>query len=424
MSGARANLQRSRRALEQSEPHVRAWVYVDLESAERAADGVDERQTGDESLQLGGLTVGVKDLIDVAGMPTAGGFLPYAGRIAKADSTVVRRLREVGAVILGKTTTTQFGMTDPTSTRNPWNLAHTPGGSSSGSAAAVAAGHVDLALGSQTGGSVLRPASYCGVVGFKPSVGWIPSDGMLPLAPTLDTVGFLARDVDTIERAHRACTESSASEPEGSAAQTNIGIWMDAVELATPETIEAFNITVKNLAKQGAAVEQTSLTTAYRDMLAVHTVIMMTEAGATHRRLIKRHADSYKPRIRAFAETGMVIPGHYYARALLLRQHLIASLMREWQHYDIVAFPTVEAGAPPADSTGMMTLQGVASLLGFPAISLPMDLDASGLPLGLQLLAPRPAGDRSLLRIARWIESALPGIGTPPGASADPHSTS
>ncbi|MDQ3549790.1 MAG: amidase, partial [Chloroflexota bacterium] len=173
--------------IQRTESRVQAWVHIDDGHALFQAADIDRRVDTGEALPLAGLTVGIKDIIDVEEMPTRAGFAPFVGRIATRDSSVSARLRAAGATIVGKTTTTQFAVADPTVTRNPWNLDRTPAGSSSGSAAAVASSHVDLAIGSQTAGSTLRPAAFCGVVGFKPSFGWTSRAGMVPLADTLDT---------------------------------------------------------------------------------------------------------------------------------------------------------------------------------------------------------------------------------------------
>jgi Asp-tRNA(Asn)/Glu-tRNA(Gln) amidotransferase A subunit family amidase len=406
---------RSLSAIERTEPSILAWVQIDADGAREQATTMDDKPP-ERELPLRGLTVGVKDLIDVAGLPTVAGFGPFARRVATTDAAVVASLRAAGAIILGKTTTTQFGMTDPTPTRNPWDLARTPGGSSSGSAAAVAAGQVDLAIGSQTGGSVLRPASYCGIVGFKPGFGWASRDGMLPLAPSLDTVGLLSRDVVTVARAFDALESASLEragtcEPEPPA---RIGVWQDACTLAEPSALETFEAALANLRLHGAEVQQATHPVAYRDMLATHTVVMMTEAGASHARLIRRHPDAYAPRLRAFVETGLAIPGWAYARALLLLGQFLETTQHAWQGFDVIAFPTVAGGAPAPDTTGVMTLQGVVSLLGLPAMTLPMGLDQAGLPLGLQLVAPHPHGNVRLLRQAAWVAQCLPTLPTPP----------
>jgi len=402
--------------IERTEPLVKAWVHVDAAAAREQATGIDQHTSANQP--LAGLTVGIKDIIDVAGMPTVAGFTPFADRIATSDADVVQRLRTAGAVIIGKTTTTQFALADPTPTRNPWNLDYSPAGSSSGSAAAVAAGHVDLALGSQTAGSTLRPASFCGIVGFKPTFGWASRTGMIPLADSLDTVGLFARDVMSIARLFDALADPDverAGEIEP-AAPPRIGFWEDAASLATDEVHNLVDAALARAIQSGVSVEPVTSPADYRDLLAIHHVIMLVDAAAAHEKLFQTHVNAYGPRIRMAIETGSAIAAHTYARAQLLRREYRDQAVRDWSRVDVVALPTAETPAVPLDTTGSPALQAVVTMFGLPSISIPAGLSQDGLPVGLQLVATSPNGNASLLRVAAWFERLLDDLPTPPTA--------
>lgn len=408
--------------IQRTEARVQAWVHVDDGHALFQAADIDMRVSDGEALPLAGLTVGIKDIIDVEEMPTRAGFAPFAGRIVTRDSSVTARLRAAGATIVGKTTTTQFAVADPTVTRNPWNLDRTPAGSSSGSAAAVAAGHVDLAIGSQTAGSTLRPAAFCGVVGFKPSFGWTSRAGIVPLADTLDTVGLISRSVanagllfDALADAGLEC--AGACDPEMPA---RIGFWDDAAQLATPEVRHLIEAALTRAIEAGATVEDAPAHAPYRDLLAIHHITMLTDAAAAHETLFRQHPDAYSPRVRSFVETGMAIPGHVYVRAQILRREYREKALADWSSFDVIALPTAETPAPGLETTGSPALQAVVTLFGLPSISLPVGLSPDGLPVGLQLVSPTMSGNAQLLRIARWMEGLLDPLPAVPTGIADP----
>jgi aspartyl-tRNA(Asn)/glutamyl-tRNA(Gln) amidotransferase subunit A len=408
VSDATGATHRALAEIQRTEPLVRAWVHIDADAALSQAADID-RQHAESPLPLAGLTVGVKDIIDVAGMPTVAGFEPFAGRVASRDSAIAAGLRAAGAVIIGKTTTTQFAVADPTVTRNPWNLERSPAGSSSGSAAAVAAGHVDLAIGSQTAGSTLRPAAFCGVVGFKPSYGWISRAGMIPLADTLDTAGLLARTVADAARLFDALAgsdieQAGASEPE---APARIGFWSDAADLATPEVRNLIEAALTRAIAAGAIVEDAPAPAPYRDLLAIHHITMLVDTAAAHSKLFQRYPDDYGPRVRSYVETGAAIPAHTYVRAQMLRRQYLAKALSDWAAFDVIALPTAETPAVELETTGSPALQAVVTMFGLPSISLPAGLSPDGLPVGLQLVATTALGNVRLLRIARWLEDLL-----------------
>jgi aspartyl-tRNA(Asn)/glutamyl-tRNA(Gln) amidotransferase subunit A len=410
---------------------LRAWVSVDAERAlaeARARDGAPAAARG----PLHGVPLGVKDIFDVAGSPTKAAFGPFADRVASEDSTAVARLRAAGAVILGKTVTTQFAYMDPPPTRNPWSAAHTPGGSSSGSGAAVGARMVPGALGSQTGGSVLRPAAYCGIVGLKPSYGRVSRKGVLPLAWTLDHPGVLCRTVEDAALLLGAIAGPDASDPGCStrpaddyaavlsdARRPRLLVLDDFLGRAQPEARASFERTVQLLADAGATIARGAFPSRAETLISTHAIVMQAETASVHRRILAEHADAYAPRIRAYAEVGMSIPAVDYVDAQRLRRRLRAEARQLLGRADCLLLPTVSGPSPAPDTTGDPTFQGPFSLLGLPAITVPSALTADGRPLGLQLVG-RDFGEAALLRAAAWCERALPGIGAPPLATLGP----
>lgn len=397
---------------------LHAWVVVDEVSAQEQVRLVEARLGAGEHLPLAGVTVGIKDIIDVASVPTMAGFEPFARRVAKRDAAAVARLRQAGAIILGKTVTTQFASADPSPTRNPWNLERTPGGSSAGSAAAVAARQVDIALGTQTGGSVLRPSAFCGIVGFKPGYGWTSTSGVLPLAVSLDTIGIHARSVAEAARVYDVLARpdlprSGSCEPIGPA---RIGIWADAVAHAQERMRAGVIDAIEHLANDGAIVVDAVAPVSFDNLSAIHAVIIRAEAAAAHSELFARHMDDYLPSIRATVETGMALPVDVYVRALRLREQVRAEIMEAWSKFDLIAIPASESAAPDLSTTGNPALLAIATLLGFPSLTLPIGFNPEYLPLGIQLIGTHPGDDVRLLRLARWVESHMPRLPRPPHA--------
>ncbi|TAK23240.1 MAG: amidase [Chloroflexota bacterium] len=410
--------------VERTEAALRAWVVVDRDramAAARDADRVPAHQRG----RLHGVPVGIKDIFDVANLPTAAGFGPFADQIATQDSTVVARLRAAGAIILGKTVTTQFAYMDPPPTRNPWSALHTPGGSSSGSGAAVGARVVPVAIGSQTGGSVLRPAAYCGVGGVKPTFGRVSRAGVLPLAWSLDHPGVIARTVadaavtlqviagyDERDPASSRHPVGDLLGPTRSNKAPRFVILDDVVERATDGARRSFERSVGVLADAGATVVRRRFPSGADVAISTHAVVMQAETAAVHRQTIADHPEAYAPRIRAYVETGMLIPAADYilaqrARARLRRE--AATLLTEG---DCLLLPTVSGPAPGTDVTGDPTFQGIFSLLGLPAITVPSAL-VERLPVGLQIVAAA-FDEAGMFGVAAWCENALPSIGAPP----------
>lgn len=399
--------------IDQIESWLHAWVLVDRDGALRAADDLDERAVRGEVLPLHGLPFGVKDIIDVEGLPTEAGFPPYRQRIARRDASIVARLRTLGAIPLGKTHTTQFAFSDPAPTVNPYDPARTPGGSSSGSGAAVGARSVPLALGTQTAGSVLRPAAYCGAVGFKPTFNWISRDGVLPLAWSLDHLGLLTQAAADAGLVYGALLDDPSATSALSGAP-RIAFIEEFGERSEPEVASHLHDVRSRLADAGAEMIDIRLPFELDLLLAVHHLIMQVEVAEVHRAQVAELRESYGPAIPAEVDAGALIPAIYDQQARRLRGALGRQVDALFDSYDALLLPTASNVAPPRalGSTGDRTFQAPWSLLGTPAITLPTGFDTTGLPIGTQLIGRRGA-DAALLRLAAWAETSL-GLIAPP----------
>ena len=387
---------------------LRAWVEVDREGALAAARATDQAgSSGRTGRSLQGLAVGIKDIIDVAGLPTRAGAAPFAHRLPEKDAAVVDALRRSGAVVLGKTATTQFAYIDPAPTRNPWNPEHTPGGSSSGSAAAVAAAMVPLAIGTQTVGSVLRPAAYCGVTGFKPGRGKISLEGIHPLASTLDHVGVFGCSVADV----RLVFEAVALSPAGEASEVtapSIGLLRGFYdERAGPEVVAHLDAVAAGVVEAGGWVEQVPLPFGPEQLLEASNTILRYEAAVYHMPMFGEHADEYAPNLRRLVASGLETPEAEYRAALDRRAGFQRALAPLLENFDALMLPTAPATAPKGlDSTGDPVFCALASMAGVPSISLPSAIGESGLPLAVQLVG-REGGEAGLLAAARWLEERL-----------------
>lgn len=399
--------------IQRTDSSLQAWVELDQDGAYREAERLDLLASRGTILPLHGVPVGLKDVIDVAGLPTRAGFTPLAERPAQADSTIAARLRELGAVLLGKTHTTQLAFADPAPTVNPWNLERTPGGSSSGSAAAVAARHVPLAIGTQTAGSVVRPAGYCGVVGFKPSFGWFPLTGVIPLAWTLDHLGLFTRSVEDVAYAYVALSAHQRLEMPLLSEPPRLMLLVDFLELSEPEVAEHLLDVVRRFREAGARVDERRLPIDVHLLLAVHHIIMFSEMGTLHQQALNRYPEAYGPRLRAAVEVGELVPAVALLQARRLRRRLTGLLDAFLAQADAALLPTASGPAPSRQTTGDRRFQAVWTLLGTPAISLPSGLTRDGLPLATQVVA-RFGHDRRLLHVAAWCERVLPALPPPP----------
>jgi Asp-tRNA(Asn)/Glu-tRNA(Gln) amidotransferase A subunit family amidase len=401
---------------------VQAWQFLDEEHAllqARAAD--DRRRSGEPVGALCGIPVGVKDIIDTADMPTENGTVLHTGRMPRADASVVARLRAAGAVIVGKTVTTECAYFTPGKTRNPHNPEHTPGGSSSGSAAAVASHMVPLALGSQTAGSVIRPAAFCGVFGFKPTHGLIPRTGVLPLSRTLDHIGLFARDIqdlgllaeqlvgydegdpDTRPRARVPFCEIAREEPplEPMFAFIKTPHWARA----DADTKDAYGELVASL---GDRVEEVELFPSAAEAWDWHKTIMEAEMAANLEPLWAKGRDRLSERLRALIERGCETRAIDYQRTLRKLPALVESfdeLFRE--RYDAILTPPALGTAPRGlGATGDPVFCVLWTLAGMPAVTLPLMQGANRLPIGVQLVGRRNF-DARLLRTARWLAAKV-----------------
>jgi Asp-tRNA(Asn)/Glu-tRNA(Gln) amidotransferase A subunit family amidase len=403
--------------IQASEEAVQAWTYLDPEHALTQARARDrDRSEGRPCGPLHGVPVGIKDIFDTADMPTEDGSVLHRGRTPAHDATAVARLRNAGAVILGKTVTTEFAAYSPGKTRNPFNVGHTPGGSSSGSAAAVAAGMVPLALGSQTNGSVIRPASFCGVYGFKPSFGWVPRGGVLRLSRTLDHVGVFARsladaarmaeqligddprDPDTAARARVPLAALAAEEPPlpPLLAWVRGPVW----DRASADTQQAFAELAEVL---GDRLVEIDLPDSALQALDWHKTIMEAEMAANLDREWERGQDGLSVSLRQLLARGRAVTALDYQRACARIPILNQGFEVIFERFDAIVTPAA-AGTAPAGlgSTGDPAFCSLWTLCGMPALNLPLLRGENGLPIGVQLVGRRN-DDARLLRTAGWL---------------------
>ena len=406
--------------IETVDPHIQAWALVDRDGARAAArQAVDEAARGVFRGPLHGVPFGAKDIFYSAGLPTEAGSKVMAGFVPDYDATSVARLKAAGAILLGKLHTTEFATSDPAPTRNPWNLACTPGGSSSGSAAAVAARMVPLALGSQTIGSNVRPASYCGLVGLKPTFGRISTRGVMALSYTQDHVGLMARSVEDVALALSVTAGHDPEDPSSSrvpvpdylAAITRrrtprIGLLREFFERATTEVADVTSQAVSRLERAGAIVEEAKLPPTFRAVAAAAYLITRSDTASIHAERFASKADLYRPAIRSSIEMGMLIPGDLYVRALRIRGQFRRELGPLLDRYDVLLTPTTPAPAPEGLATGDPQFQIPWSLSGMPSVTVPSGLTTSGLPLGIQLVSGAFT-ESALLAAAAWCEDVL-----------------
>lgn len=381
------------------EPAVRAFVDFDegraREAAARCAAG-----------PLAGWSVAVKDIIDVAGMATRCGSTITSAEPVKADAAVVARLKALGAFVMGKSVTTTFAYFDAGPTRNPWRLDCTPGGSSSGSAAAVAAGFVRLGIGTQTGGSIGRPAAYCGVVAIKPTFGTLPTEGVFPLAPSLDTVGLFAGNVGDVRVAMGALLgrSHSVSVPE----KLRVGVLADlGVEPADAAMLAAVDSVARRLREGGHEVHVVATPGWMAEAHACHGDLMAAEVAASHAELFAKHRAEYTPKLTELIEKGRGVSVARLAAVMKNREASIAALRAMLERYDVLLTPSAPGAALRGLAvTGDHRMNRLWTYTGFPAVTLPAALNGDGLPLGVQLVGKR-GEDLRLLDMAAVVEAAI-----------------
>jgi len=411
------------------EPRVQAWAFLDPELARAQARRCDEaRRLGRPQGPLHGIPVGVKDIIDTRDMPTENGTVLHAGRRPSRDAAVVERLRAAGAVVLGKTVTTELAVYHPGKTRNPHDPERTPGGSSSGSAAAVAAGMVPLAIGSQTNGSVIRPASYCGVFGFKPSHGLISRFGVLTQSPPLDHIGVFARTVEDLAfvaeplmgfDARDRDTRLEAPPHLLEIARQDWPLAPDFALVKSPVWHQAeddLKAAFAELAEAlGPRITEVNLPEAFAAAHGLHGLIMSVDLARSFAAEYARGADQLSERLRGIIEDGQRALAIDYTRALGLVPALRDSLEPLFERYDVIVTPATTGQPGGLDNTGSPAFCTIWTLLGLPAVTLPLLTGVDGLPIGVQLVG-RFGDDARLLRTARWLVTTIAGLDTTPAA--------
>lgn len=400
------------------EPSLQAWEVLDRDGALEAARAQEGPDAGQRLLR--GVPLGVKDIFFTAGLPTASGSSTFRDFVPTYDAAAVERVRREGGIVMGKTVTVQWAFADPPRTRNPWHPERTPGGSSSGSAAAVAARVVPAALGSQTGGSVLRPASFCGIVGLKPTYGRVSRRGVTPSGWCIDHVGALARSVADVAlllqavAGHDPGDPSSARVPVGdyqrAARETGkppaVGLVSDYLAAANPEVAAHARDVAARLERAGATVREVALPRPLPFFVAMRHLINQVETADLHARTLRRHPDGYAPKITALVRVGELVPATLYLHAQRLRRQCRPLVEAMLAGVDCLLMPTVDVVAPDRGSTGSSAFQAVWSLFGFPAITLPTGLSGERLPFGTQLVS-LPFAEETLLGAASWCETVL-----------------
>jgi Asp-tRNA(Asn)/Glu-tRNA(Gln) amidotransferase A subunit family amidase len=400
------------------EPRLKAFEYLPADVAPKSGP-------------LAGIPVAIKDIIATHDMPTTNGSPIYRDHVPAADAWVVERLRNLGATIFGKTVSTEFAWRHPGPTVNPWNPAHTPGGSSSGSAAAVAAGLVPLALGTQTLGSVIRPAAFNGVVGLKPSFGAIPRVGVHPLSFSLDHVGFFARRVDDVALGLSLLAGTSDGDIHGRplpAFTVDIDTGLTPLERprlavarfakyerAEPEQKQVFEATIERLHSAGAVVEELELAALDAVNWSAINTIMLSEATVIFSELIARFPDRVSDVMKTHVETGKTKSAMEYLAAKSAQDRRRAALAGELEGFDaVLTLPAFGEAPRGLHATGDAEYCAPWTFLGAPAVTVPAGFGRNGLPLGVQI-AGRYRDDLRVLRVAKWVEATL---GFDPGTPA------
>jgi Asp-tRNA(Asn)/Glu-tRNA(Gln) amidotransferase A subunit family amidase len=391
--------------IDEREPQVQAFVARDDAAALAAARALDD---GPWRGALHGLPLGVKDLFDTFDLPSAYGSVIHAGHRASADAAVVALCRSAGAVVAGKTVTTEFATFRPGPTRNPADTARTPGGSSSGSAAAVADAMLPLALGTQTAGSVIRPAAYCGVVGFKPSHGRVPRAGMKLLSESMDTIGGFGRSVeDAALLAAVLCGDATlTSAPRPGTPRVVCMLGPDA-HLLAPETLALWERAVARVRRFSPQAREAEAPAWFGGLAQLQNELMGREASQSLAWERARHAASISPNLTTMLDAGAAMSGPEHVRLLAAMADARQRAGTLFHECDVVLAPSAAGEAPAAsDGTGDPRWCRAWSLMGLPCIHLPLGTGPNGLPIGLQLIGP-PGGDLAVLHAAQVLHTQL-----------------
>ncbi len=397
------------RRIDERERTVNAWAFLDPECARAAARACDAVAP---SGPLHGVPVGIKDVIDTCDMPTEYGSTIHRGHRPNRDAACVSLIRRAGGIVLGKTVSTEFAMYHPSKTVNPHNPGHTPGGSSSGSAAAVADRHVPLALGTQTSGSIIRPAAYCGVIGYKPTCGTFAIEGIKALASSLDTLGVLSRSLDDLSLMYEVfCGVELAADqlPTREPGQVRLGFWQPPFAEPSPDA-DGLTLAITRLRAVGFEVTPVAMPDSFASLNEVHAALMAYEVA-------RNHLYEYEPARRALMsdsttaviEQGWNVSFEAYLRCREHTRQAQIAFDQIAQSFDAILVPSATGEAPAGTSwTGDPVFNRMWSLLGTPALTLPVGKGPNGLPIGVQLVGRRDS-DRVLLDVARRLEPAVSG---------------
>jgi Asp-tRNA(Asn)/Glu-tRNA(Gln) amidotransferase A subunit family amidase len=390
------------------EPVIGAWAHLDAEFAcaqARAADAA--RAAGQPLGPLHGVPVAIKDIIDTTDLLTEHGTPAFAGRRPFHDAEVVRRLKAAGAIILGKTVTTELAFYGPGKTRNPADPTRTPGGSSSGSAAAVADFHVPLALGSQTAGSILRPASYCGVMGFKPTFGIIPLEGVIAQSPPLDTLGGYARSASDLALLTAVLSGTPCALPNIAARPLRLAFVKTP---AWPQGDESMRAAFERLARANTKiVDEIPMPGDFDGTGGLQRAVQFHDIAKNYGPIVDRHAAVMSAKLKEVIAEGRTVSDAEYHAATARREPLTQSLDPIFASYDAILTPAAQGAAPDGlSATGSPMFNFIWTYLGVPAISIPL-LTIDGLPLGVQLVGPRGADARLLAVAGSAMQTLTPG---------------
>ena len=408
--------------IEKTDDQLRAWVWLDRDRALATAKNMDQLYHSGHALgQMHGVPIGLKDIIDTADMPTECGSSALVGRQPKVDAMLVSRLKRAGAVILGKTATTPFAFMDPVKTRNPNNFDYSPGGSSSGSAAAVAAGHVPVAIGTQTNGSVIRPASFCGVYGFKPTLGMIPRTGVLRTSETLDQVGVFTRYFEDLAMVGDVISEFDPLDPSSfchprpkmlenvSNTETMMPkfVWfeMPYFDQLSTDCREGMMSVIDAL---GGWVEQLDVEEIVGGLVEAQNIIHHYEIARNLAEIKENHNDTLSPQMAKTLTRGSNIGNDIYHKALELRTAAISYFQKVLNDCDAIITPSAPGEAPlfAENSTGNPIFSTVWTLCGLPCLTMPVLVSKNEMPIGVQLVG-RLEGDAELLRTGLWLLNKL-----------------
>lgn len=380
-------------------------------------------QTESRPGPLKGIPVAIKDIIATKDLATSNGSMIYKDFVPSKDAEIVKKIRDLGGVVFGKSVTTEFAWRHAGVTTNPWNNAHTPGGSSSGSAAAVASGIVPLALGSQTAGSIIRPASFCGVVGYKASFGAVPRKGAHPVSDSLDHIGFFTRTVPDARYAFNLLRNTDLNEKDAividellpkSINETLGNAKLRIVVLKTPfddllsqEQIETVKIAARCLEKSGADIKELSLPQNYWDGIEALAVLMSCEAAVVHEKHLEKFPELLSKDMKELIDKGNACSVGDYIKAKNLQMELRLSIAEYFQNFDaILAAPATGEAPKGLNFTGNPIFCSLWTFIGTPAIALPVGRSSNGLPLGIQLIGNYRA-DEKLLNVAEFAEQCF-----------------